>query len=247
MTDAIASAAAPEMDNLATVELAVTHGFEAVQLYMDPRVRQQHYRTQLISNLMDTDLRVVLHLPNLNQQDFSMHPDDINAAEEICYMLSWKAPTVLVHYEEGMGVYDIPRINQYPAAIENSKTRSFDPDHVRAALNLARDAGVPFVFDFGRILYARTQEGREIDPQEIVYFIKEIIAELDPAVDIIHLTDKNSWDKTFRESACVFPQGINAAFIDELVEFDRAGGIIVWEYEDLEMTLASSRALKELQ
>lgn len=247
MTDAIASSSAPEMDNIKTVELAVTHGFEAVQLYMDPRVRQQYYRTQLISNLMDTDLKVVLHLPNLNQQDFSIHPDDLSAAEEICYMLAWKDPTVLVHYEDRMTIKDIPLINQRPVAIENSKTRSFDPDHVRAALNLAREAGVPFVFDFGRILYARTTDGIEIDPEEIIYFIKEMIAELDPAVDVIHLTDKNSWDKSFRESACVFPEGINSAFIDELVHFDRAGGIIVWEFEDLEMTLASSKALKELQ
>jgi hypothetical protein len=246
MSDALANSAIPGWDNIEAVRVAAEYNFKFVQLFLDHRVKDPIYRKNLIDALNNTQLGVILHLPEVSKEGYTLNEEAKVAAEDIQKNLNSRDIKILVHYEEGMQVKDIPTIKGQKVALENSKNFVFDPNHVLKVIELTNQAGVGFVFDPERILFAVDDNGKAIDTEVIVEFVKNIMRKLKPGSDLIHLRDKTSWTESFRKSLCAFPHGINNAFISEVKDFSNQGGTIVWEYEHLDLALESSRALNSL-
>lgn len=245
MAQALATASVSRWDNIETVKTALEYGFTTVQLFIDPLVRQDKYRAELIQLLKSTQLILVLHLPDIEKENPDLNAEYIRITEEIVSTIDNKV-TILIHHTEDMNEDSIPKILGKPVALENSKTGFYDPQSVTQPLELCRAVNVPFVFDWERILYTKQPDGTIVSESEIIVFIKSVLEVLDPSRDIIHLRDKFEWSIPYRQSITVFPKGINKAFIEEIKGFERAGGLVVWEYEQMDLTLASLKALAEL-
>ncbi|MFS8130808.1 MAG: hypothetical protein ACMG57_02400, partial [Candidatus Dojkabacteria bacterium] len=81
--------------------------------------------------------------------------------------------------------------------------------------------------------------------QEIYYFIRDLIMQLDPTVDIIHTTGKTEFG-IFRDYACALgAEGdITIPLMEILKEFSDRGGIVVFEHEDLAQAVESKRNIE---
>jgi hypothetical protein len=141
-----------------------------------------------------------------------------------------------------MRVDQIPNINGQKVGIENGQTGTYAPENIAAAYRLSRDARSFFVLDPGRIMYATDQ----FPPRVIEKFILGYIERMKPRNDIIHMADKTSWSKRFREASCALgaDNGIGVFMIEALRDFDRRGGLIVFEHEDLQMALESLKVFE---
>ncbi len=239
MSQAFASSAAPNMSSLKTVELAVHNDFDAVQLFINPLlINNAEHRAEIVSALNATELIVVLHLSGLDPETFQLDLKERVAVESMISSLKNKV-VPLVHYIEGMGISDIPVVNDQRVGLENSKTGIFDMEHIQRVQDLCNEVKIPFVLDFERILYTHS----ESEKVSIIGFVKRVVDSLDPDIDMLHLRDKTSWLLPSRKSACAYPEGINKNFTEEISRFHKSGGLVIWEFENLEQTLKSSKSL----
>lgn len=218
-----------------TVRLAVQNSVGAVQLFLnDTFAGNQEYLANLVAELKSYDGEIILHLPD----DFKNISDThLQAAEFIMDSFPDKDIKVLTHYQDGMTVLDIPKVNRQLVGIENSKTGSFDKNHVISAFALAKQAGTFFVFDHGRIMYK--PDG--IDENEIYEFIQRMIENLDPEKDILHSADKTSWTKRYRDSGTYLgdPAGIGFPLLAIIASFINIGGTVIFEQESEDEALHS--------
>lgn len=237
MTVGVASSIMPDFDTQRTVDFATENNCTAVQPFINEQLRDQKYLDGLIERLKSNpNLDVILHLPNMDK----LEKADVEAAAQIENALLPRRVRTLVHYEEGMTVAQVPVVAGEKVGIENSLTGMHSHEahkrHVLDALILARETGSFFVFDPGRMMY-RDSEMHDVQP--IRDFILQIIKALDPAIDVIHMADKGSWDMRFREWPLAFPEGISDFMVRALQDFHEQGGVIIFEHEDAEMALAS--------
>ncbi len=245
MSQALASASVPKWDNIETVKTALEHGFSTVQLFIDQSTLLSSYKEQLIELLNTTNLAVILHLPDFDKTNLAFNDEYLKVAEEVISQLNNKV-TVLIHHHKDMSEDNVPMILGKYVGLENSQTGFYTPESITIPFELCKKIKAPFVFDWERILYDKSADGRVVAELEITTFIKSIIISLDPSTDIIHLRDKLSLSQPYWKAMCAFPTGINKAFIQEIKDFEQAGGLIVWEYWDLNLTLESSKALTQL-
>ena len=99
-----------DFDGVKTVEEAQKAGFDGVQLFLDPRYRDLEYRNEAISKLKESGIGLVLHLPNV------VDDEDIQAAEDI--VRSFPNAKVLIHYEPAT---KLPEIEGTRVGWENSR------------------------------------------------------------------------------------------------------------------------------
>lgn len=227
-----------EFDLRETVRIADESGAGAVQLYVNNRAKDPEYFRRLSAALAETDMAIVVHLPNVKD----LKESDIAFAENLEKNLPDKDIRTLIHYEDGMRMEEVPLVNGRPVGIENSETGSFDPAHVKDAYLLARMVGSFFVFDHGRIMYADNHN----PPGKIISFIKKMISALNPGVDIIHTGDKTNWYDSFAKAQCAFgdENGIAMPLLPDLQGFSQKGGVIIIETEHEEMGLRGLERLK---
>jgi hypothetical protein len=228
----LASAALKEesFDGLRTIEEAKKNGFSGVQLFLDKKYHETEYLEEIFDKLHNSNLGLVLHLPNeVEEKD-----------KEIAMMFSKEFPNckLLIHY---LPAVQLPDIDGVIAGWENSIIGDFNDEqisHIEKVKKRVKDDDSFFVFDFGRMMYLEESELRK---NEAFNYIKDQISRLDPRKDIIHLTDKKGWTITFRDGACVLGEGICGDLLEELFNYQ---GIIVFEYENLQMAISSLEVIK---
>ncbi len=230
----------PRFDLIQTVQSALEAKAGSVQLFINDSLMDPLYMFGLINLLASSHMSIILHLPDYPV--FISQPQHSQNAATLIEKLPGKDIRVLIHYFEGMTVDQIPVINGKKVSIENAKTRAFYSEEVKAAFNLTREAGVPFVFDPGRIMYINN-EATESQGQ-IEEFILDIIDQMDPSKDILHMSDKTIWGD-FRPNACAFPDGISKFMIVPLLQFAKSDGVIIFEHENLEQAIKSLEAFAE--
>lgn len=230
-----------------TIDFAEQNGISSIQLFLNDKfVGDEEYMIKVVEQLLaSTKIHtVVIHLPN----DFREITESyIIRTEWLINLLPHKKFVVLTHYEEGMSKEDIPIVNGNRIAIENSKTGEFDRQHVLAALDLAREAEVPFVFDLGRIMYLDPESPRfRGEVIQLFAFIEDMIGELDPNRDIIHAADKTDWKARFRDCWTYLGDLQGKAFphIPSLSRFSADGGVIIFEHEDTDLAWKSVQAIE---
>lgn len=217
-------------EGVRTIEEAKRGQFAGVQLFLDPRYRDVNYRNALFEILRQSGLGLVLHLPNIVQ------PEDITAAEAIVH--EFPDAKVLIHY---IPATQLPKIPGTTVGWENSQVGPLTDEilqHLEEVKRRVAEDNTFFVFDMGRQLYT---ENDETDPQKTIDYIKRIIRSLDPTNDVIHLADKWGWTMSFRETMCVLGEGLMAYFIDDIRAF---AGVVVFEYENLDMAIKSLAVVK---
>lgn len=268
------SVTAPNFDLMKTVGLAAENGFKSIQLYVDESLNNPQYVKELVQNIIDSGIKsVIIHLPNYNKMPdllkavkelvYSL-PSSISKVGLIHYeddipITFSDLTTKQGNRTQPMLSLHIPKIDRFTIGVENSMTGTFNPRHVWAALKLAKANNIPFVFDIGRIMYpivtklGKDDKGNDIKDSyinddikmQIYSFIDEIINNLDPQLDILHVSGKTDWDK-FRDYACALgAEGdITKPLIPSLKRFLDAGGKVVLEHEDLQQALDSRVALE---
>lgn len=219
-------------DGLRTIEEAVKGDFGSVQLFVDKKYRNPEYLESIITNLKDSDLEIVLHLPN------TLIEEDVKVAEKITQ--NFPDTKVLIHFEP---TTTLSLIENTIVGWENSLIGRLDQEmrgHIEAVTQKVQEDDTFLVFDMGRLLYAGEKD--VASQEEVIAFVKDQISKLDPTKDIIHFTDKTSWELPFREVACILGDGIMGEFMEDLANFE---GQIVFEYENLGIALKSLKAIKE--
>lgn len=257
MTSAISSSIAPNFDNLQFLEMVET-GFPkvtAIQSFMDARFREQPYLEAYIGKLVglrDQISQVVLHLPNFPGIAEEHHPLDLRAAKRI-YELQTKGVlqrvVALVHYEDWLpgATRVLPVIGDRHVLLENSLTGlnyTFEEHlaHLHAVYRLARSLDTGMVLDVGRMYYANeTDVARQL---AVISLLRDLIEMLDPALDIIHYADKNSWPEKFGKSGVAYPSGVVGHIAQELYEFHMRGGLLINESENVEFVRAGIKAFE---
>lgn len=233
---------------LPAVDFAIENNFDGVQIYINEEILEPSVRHALVTKLNESNLtNVVFHLPDYNNLTEELVNALNSIVDELSPQIRWEA---LIHFgynDNGntlvLSITEIPKIGGKRVSIENSKTGVFDPEHVKRAMSFARMLNTGFVFDIGRILYPNSKG--IVDPQETYNFITRTINLLDPAKDIIHVAGKSAWELKFREAPAVFgsPEDITTPTIEILREFEKRGGIVVFEHEDRDMILKSRENL----
>lgn len=215
-------------DGFATIREARKHLFDGVQLYLDPSYRDVNYRDGVVKSLSRGDLGVVLHMPNIPT------PLDISAIRDLQARLG--RSRTLIHYEP----LTKPFVSDLHLGWENSRNgtikRKHQDVHLRELRNAVRRDNTFIVFDMGRMAYTDelTDEDRTIG------FIREQMNRLIHRRDIIHTADKDNWEVEFRNGMCALGNGVMKHFLSDLQHYH---GIIVFEYEDLNMAIESRRIL----
>lgn len=228
----IASSALKEFgfDALETIGAAVKYGYPGCQLFLDERFLESVYRDGVIAKLKEVlkevgGFVVVIHLPDSDQ----INPEILKVAELLAAEVA--GIRFLMHYAPGE---QIKAIQGIPVGSENVKKKVFDPKEVAQVWDRVLAKDLPMVLDFGRFWY-----GPEEKVEEIIAFTKWQISRLDPDKgDMIHLTDKVKM-ADFRTNACVMGSGLVVRVLPEIFDFLSRGGVVILEYEDLEMENAS--------
>jgi hypothetical protein len=210
-----------------TAEEATKHGFYGVQLFVNQEYHVPRYVGSLISVLREKNLGLIIHLPN------TPSPEDIQAAED--FVEEIPEASVIIHY---LPATCLPQVKGTIVGWENS-VNSPDLDHVNQTLEKVKADDSFFVFDCGRLMNTNDEDTK----QQVRDFIDSVLQKLDPKRDILHLGDKTNWEGKFRESMCPFGEGILAEFLPQVKEFVARGGKVVFEQEDLQMTIDSLKAL----
>lgn len=220
---------AEEFEGKRTIEEAQKAGFDGVQLFLDPRYREEGYADTVIDTLKASGLKLILHLPN------TVEEADIRVAERI--VTQFPTAKVLIHY---IPTTELPKVQGTKVGWENSRVSPLDEEqlaHLAAVRQKVQDDDTFYVFDMGRPLYAATPE----DQKRTIQHIKDEIAKLDPTKDVIHLADKSDWVMKFRDCMCVLGEGVMREFMDDIRAFS---GPVVFEHENLQMALDSLKVLK---
>lgn len=217
-----------KFDCLRTVEEGINKGFDGVQLYIDPSLRNGRYLTTLVQELAASRLGLLLHLPDI------LAADDLIVARKL--MSQFPESRMLIHYQPWTRPINLAGRQ---AGWENSVTGKYDPIHILEAMDQATIHNSFFVFDIGRSLYARDKN----EIRQITNFTLGTIKSLDPHQDVIHADDKSTWTGSFREEMCILGVGICAAFVEALKAYR---GTVVLEHEDLGMAVASLGVLRGL-
>lgn len=231
---------AHENSNTTASEYARINAYDAIQLYVSQDFLVDEAQDRIIANIVEAGIKqVVIHLPNFeNLTDKEIEKTE-SFIDKLPENVKWRA---LIHFG---GIVDgvqsvipferIPLIKGRPVCIENSKTGIYDPSHVASAFQLSRILRSGFVFDIGRILYP--DDRGIINPEEVYKFITAMIYQMDPERDLIHAAGKTDWIKRFREAPSAFgePDDITAPLKSILLAFHNAGGVIVFEHEDVGM------------
>ncbi len=218
-----------DFDGNRTIEEAQKAGFKGVQLFLDPKYRDRNYLESVLISLETSELGLVLHLPNIVEEDAQV-------AERI--VKEYPETKVLVHY---LPATELPVIEGTTVGWENSKIGPLSEDmveHLQKVKDKVFKDNTFYVYDMGRQLYASD----ESEVQRTIEFIRAEIRALDPKKDVIHLADKTSWILKFRDSMCALGDGIMKEFIDDINNFQ---GPIVFEHENLEMALKSLEVIKQ--
>jgi hypothetical protein len=203
-------------DWIKTIEDARKLEVEGVQLYLNDTHTDIEYSEKVVALLKKYSLEVLWHLPNMpNEKQLYNYQYLINNIDS----------RGLIHH---MPATLLP-LKDANIGWENSKSGQFDKQHVLETFGKSRKDNTFFVFDITRIMYTNDPE---TDAPEIFDFIKKIIEKMSNT-DIIHYTEKNSWERTGRESMCTFSEGILKPIIKDILDF---GGVIVPEYESLRIT-----------
>jgi len=208
-----------------TIEEASGIGFAGVQLFLDPRYRNPEYRKGIINMLKDSDLELIIHLPN------EVEEIDKEAAEDLSK--AFPSSKMLIHYQP---TTSLPKIAGTKVGWENSLVGPLDETqikHIERVQERVSKDDTFFVFDMGRLLYTPDED---TSSQETIEYIKQQIRELDPQNDVIHLADKESWVLKFRQCMCVLGEGVMDNFLEDIRNFE---GPVVLEHEDLQMALDS--------
>jgi hypothetical protein len=138
----------------------------------------------------------------------------------------------LVHY---LPLKELP-LKDANIGWENSLYGEFYKEHVLETFAKAREDTTFFVFDVTRVMYL---DENHKDPQEILDFVAGQVRLLTEE-DVIHFTEKKSWHQTGRQNPCVFGEGVLKPIAPSIKNF---GGIVVPEFEDLDITARSVFAL----
>ena len=223
---ATSALAAENFDAYRTIEEASKHGFYGVQLYINPDFYQPGYTTSLNTALRDKQLSLIVHLPNLpNKTDIKVTSE---LAEHVPDSLA------LVHYQP---LTQLPQIRGITIGWENS-VNAPEIDHVVEVREHVKKDETFFVFDYGRLMITDQEETK----RQIRHFIETTLSQLRPKKDVIHLADKTSWDKKFRECPCAFGQGVVSEFLPQVKDFVTRGGRVVFEDENLQMAIDGLRS-----
>lgn len=212
-------------DGLRTIVEAHKAGFDGVQLFLDPKYRQDRYLARITNALAFSNLGLVVHLPN------EVCPADIQATEKL--VKSRPDAKVLIHY---LPITQLPNLNGARVGWENSQT-GWDPIDIRKTKDAANRDGTFFAYDLGRQLVL---DGK-VTPDTAVRAVKRNIQHLKPHKDIIHAADKDNWNSRFRDHWLPLGQGICAGLLADIRNYQ---GIVVLEHEDLQMAVASLSALR---
>ncbi len=228
-----------------------------MQLFLDKRFRTRIVDGKRITAYRDAVIMAIerhgfsesllLHLPDrLDNEGF-----DIEAAAALAEAFPKMKP--FIHYDPDVST---PQINGKPVGYENGakgfKT-SFEDNkaHVSETLAKTREEETFFVFDIGRLTYDNTENQMFGTRQEVAEFIAEIMGQLDPNQDVLHINDKTTWHQHPRDARCIVGEGILAksifedgsCILDLVCEFIYQGGVVVPEYETLAQTAQSFQAL----
>jgi sugar phosphate isomerase/epimerase len=221
----LASSAIQGFDGLRTIDEAQKVGFDGVQLFLDPRYREDDYLRAVIDRLAFANLGLVVHLPN------EVVTEDIVPAREL--IRSVPGSRALIHY---LPATRLPIIEGVEVGWENSVI-GYNLDHLSQVKAAVKRDRTFYVFDMGRPLVL---EGK-VDSTTAVREVREEIRNLRHGVDMIHTADKDDWDTRFRGHWRAMSHGICAAFLNDLRAFD---GVVVLEHEDLQMAIDSLGVLK---
>ncbi len=220
---------AEQFDGNRTIEEANKVGFAGVQIFLDPKYRNPDYLESILVSLENSNLGIVLHLPNIVEEE------DVKIAEKI--IREHPDAKVLIHY---IPATELPNIIGTTVGWENSKIGPLNEEmltHMEEVKQKVAQNNTFFVYDMGRQLYAND----ETQIQESINYIRAQIKSLDPKKDVIHLADKTSWVLKFRDSMCALGDGIMQEFVEDIRNFK---GVVVFEHENLQMALDSLKALK---
>src|SRR3990172_5173688 len=106
-----------DFDGLRTIQEAKKAGFDGVQLFLDPKYRDENYRKAIVAELNDANLGVVIHLPN------EVSLEDKKAAELLVKELPQSR--VLIHFRPTI---NLPDIEGSLIGWENSTIGKFGPE-----------------------------------------------------------------------------------------------------------------------
>jgi sugar phosphate isomerase/epimerase len=217
-------------DGLKTIEEAVKHGFDGVQLFLDTRYREREYLKKIFNKLdLYPNLGLLIHLPN--------EPLEIDIFTVKVIYKQYPLTKFLVHYEP---LIILPLKNKVPISWENSVSKVFDPKTIEIPLNQSRKDRTGFVFDYARIAFSQNNNIKE--QALIIEYIKHVISLLDPDTDILHAVDKTQWDKGARDGWAACGSGILKDLKQNLKNYS---GIIVFEHEDLNLQIESFKNLRD--
>ena len=220
------SALSPGFDGLETIKAAKDYGFDGVQLYFDKRYREISYINEALKYLSVARLGLVVHLPNV------IKPEDLIAAR---YMAGKRRGIkMLIHH---LPAQTLPDIKGAFMGWENSVTGKHDPDHISSTMTRSRNEGAFFAYDYGRSVYPVNKAGQI----NIFNYVLKTICSLRSDKDIIHIEDRTSWQKPYRESACALGDGIWKELVDFLAGWP---GAVVMEHEDLQQAIDSLNKLR---
>jgi len=214
-----------KFDCIRTIEEASKFPVQGVQLYINGSFTGHAYCDKLLGLLNSSKLDVLWHLPNSpTEKDLDMY----------LYLIKSRPAKGLVHY---LPLKELP-LKGADIGWENSLYGEFYKDHVLESFAKARENNTFFVFDITRVMYL---DEAHKDPQEILDFVVEQMKLLTEE-DVIHFTEKKSWYQTGRQNPCTFGEGVLKPIAQLIKDF---GGIVVPEFEELDVTSRSIFALLE--
>jgi len=220
------SALSPGFDGLETIKAAKDFGFDGAQLYLDIRYQETAYIIEALKNLSVARLGLIVHLPNV------MTLEDLTAAISI----TGKHPgtKMLIHH---LPAKTLPDIKGAVMGWENSVTGKHDPSHIEDTIKQSRLDGAFFAYDYGRSVYPVNKVGQK----KLIDFVLKTIGSLRPDKDIIHIEDRTSWNRPYRDCACALGVGIWKELVDVLSQWP---GVVVMEQEDLQQAVDSMHRLR---
>lgn len=219
-----ASSVSPEFDGRRTIIEAIANGADGVQLFLDPRYREQAFRKEVTQRLVGQKLGVIWHLPNTPTNE------DISAM--ICLAGDTGQNIALIHH---LPATELPQIKGIRIGWENSIIGYF-PEHLETTKEMAERDGTFLVYDVLRMCYPSPTT----DHENIIRYIRESLTGL-PEGTYLHLADKKTLGGKFRDEECALGDGIATNFLDLLRSFK---GVIVLEHENLDLAIKTLSRLR---
>lgn len=223
-------------DLLRTVHEGISNGFSGVQLFINENWVDNRKIDQLAIEIKNHGLELLIHLPNL--------PD--KRILKACGRLGNTVPEAraLIHFKPAL---KLPIIRGEKRKIlevgwENSMIGSNSEaiEHLERVMEKVLLDRTFMVFDTGRLMYPPLKQ------EEAIELVRQVMTELKPNKDVLHVADKNSWDGKYQDHWCHLgdKNGVNYQLLPDYRRFLTEGGRVVLEHESLSMAIDSLPSLR---